>query len=94
MQLKSIIALNALAGIVVASPAPAVHAREVDLDTFVHNEKAIALQGVLNNFGPNGNLSRGAAPGVAIAGNSEIDPPCMFLLFQIRKERVMEADID
>ncbi|OQE13111.1 hypothetical protein PENFLA_c054G09582 [Penicillium flavigenum] len=78
MQLKSFVAMNALAGAAVASPAPALHARQADLGTFIQTEKSIALQGVLNNFGPNGNLSRGAAPGVAIAGNSEINPPYVY----------------
>jgi glucoamylase len=81
MHLKSFVALNALAGAAVASPAPALHPRQADLGTFIQTEKSIALQGVLNNFGPNGNLSRGAAPGGAIAGNSEINPPCMFSYF-------------
>jgi hypothetical protein len=81
MHLKSFVALNALAGAAVASPAPALHPRQADLGTFIQTEKSIALQGVLNNFGSNGNLSRGAAPGVAIAGNSEINPPCMFSYF-------------
>jgi glucoamylase len=64
MRLNAFVALNALAGVVVASPGSALHARQAaDLESFILKEKSTALQGVLNNFGPNGNLSRGAAPG-------------------------------
>ncbi|KAI9931395.1 hypothetical protein MW887_009970 [Aspergillus wentii] len=78
MLLKSLIAANAFAGAAVASPAPMLQARQDDLATYIQNEHTYALQGVLNNFGPNGNLSRGAAPGVAIAGNSETNPPYIY----------------
>ena len=74
MLLKSVFIANAIAG-AVASPA-SLHKRQ-DVNSYIEAEKPIALQGVLNNFGPNGNLSRGAAPGVSIAGNSETNPPCM-----------------
>lgn len=85
MLLKALLALNALAGAVVASPASTLYARQADLETYIQNEKTAALQGVLNNFGPDGNLSRGAAPGVAIAGNSEINPPCIFPIPEVHR---------
>lgn len=75
MLLKSVFIANAIAG-AVASPA-SLQKRQ-DVNSYIEAEKPIALQGILNNYGPNGNLSRGAAPGVPIAGNSETNPPCTF----------------
>jgi len=73
MLLKSVFFANAIAS---AVASPASFQKRQDVDSYVEAEKPIALQGILNNFGPNGNLSRGAAPGVSIAGNSETNPPC------------------
>ncbi|KAL2827221.1 Six-hairpin glycosidase-like protein [Aspergillus cavernicola] len=78
MLLKPLVALNMLAGAVVASPDSTLHAKKARLEAYIQNEKTVALQGVLNNFGPNGSLCRGAAPGVAIAGNSETNPPYIY----------------
>jgi glucoamylase len=75
MRFKSLLAVNTLAGVVVASTFN--ESGRQNANSFIQAERPIALQGVLNNFGPDGNLSHGAAPGIPIAGNSEFNPPCM-----------------
>lgn len=85
MLLKNVLVVNAVAGAAVASPPSTLHRRQ-DVNSFIQTEKPIALQGILNNFGPNGNYSRGAAPGIPVAGNSETNPPCMSSILT-RKER-------
>lgn len=74
MLLKNVLVVNAVAGAAVASPPSTLHRRQ-DVNSFIQTEKPIALQGILNNFGPNGNYSRGAAPGIPVAGNSETNLP-------------------
>ena len=43
-----------------------------DLSGFIETERAISLQGVLDNIGPDGNLSSGAAAGIVIASPSTV----------------------
>ncbi|XHF99607.1 hypothetical protein AWENTII_003105 [Aspergillus wentii] len=64
--------LNALASVVVASPA-SIHRRQ-DLETFIENERSVAQQGILNNIGPDGKLVKGAAAGIVVASPSKVDP--------------------
>lgn len=80
MLLKSIFLTNSIAG-AVASPA-SLQKRQ-DVDSYIEAEKPIALQGILSNFGPKGNLSRGATPGIPVAGNSETNPPCTLSLLHL-----------
>lgn len=80
MLLKSIFLTNSIAG-AVASPASLQ--RRQDVDSYIEAEKPIALQGILSNFGPKGNLSRGATPGIPVAGNSETNPPCTLSLLHL-----------
>jgi len=49
-----------------------------DLSSFVALERAIAIQGVLNNIGPDGSKAPGAGPGYIIASPSRDDPPCKY----------------
>ena len=41
-----------------------------DLDSFITAEKSTALQGILDNIGPNGTLSQGATAGLVVASPS------------------------
>lgn len=47
-----------------------------DIDTFVEKQRAISLQGVLNNIGPDGSKASGAGAGVIIASPSTDNPNC------------------
>ncbi|KAI1157404.1 carbohydrate-binding module family 20 protein [Nemania serpens] len=69
---KTIAQLSVLAacGIANASSLP----RPNDLETFVQKERAISLQGVLNNIGPHGSRAPGAGAGVIIASPSTVNP--------------------
>lgn len=73
---KTIAQLSVLAacGIANASSLP----RPNDLETFVQKERAISLQGVLNNIGPHGSRAPGAGAGVIIASPSTVNPNCEF----------------
>ena len=78
MTHKTLLALSTVVPAVLASPASPVHKRQVDLETFIQNEKPIARQGVLNNIGDDGKLVQGAYPGIAVASPSNGDPTnCM-----------------
>ena len=46
------------------------------LDSFIAAERAIALQGALNNIGPNGSLVPGAGAGYVVASPSTENPNC------------------
>jgi hypothetical protein len=59
-----------------ALAAPGVGLYSRDLNSFVSSEKAIALQGALNNIGPNGSLVPGAAAGLVVASPSKVNPDC------------------
>jgi hypothetical protein len=50
-----------------------------DLDSWVTAESAIALQGALNNIGPNGTKVAGAGAGFVVASPSKVNPDCKFL---------------
>lgn len=47
-----------------------------DLDSFVSSERAIALQGALNNIGPDGSEVAGASAGFVVASPSKENPNC------------------
>ncbi len=55
---------------------PSAELRGRDLNSFVASEKAIALQGALNNIGPNGSLVPGAGAGFVVASPSKVNPDC------------------
>ncbi|KAK2044146.1 family 15 glycosyl hydrolase [Colletotrichum somersetense] len=45
-----------------------------DIDTFISQQRDIALKGALNNIGPNGSLVQGASAGIVVASPSKADP--------------------
>ncbi|PBP17413.1 putative Glucoamylase P [Diplocarpon rosae] len=49
-----------------------------DLDSFVAVEREVALQGVMNNVGPDGSKAVGAGAGFVIASPSKVDPPYFY----------------
>ena len=51
-----------------------------DLTSFVAAERAVALQGALNNIGPNGSLVPGAGAGFVVASPSKVNPDCEYVL--------------
>ena len=53
--------------------------RSRDLNSFIATERAIALQGALNNIGPNGSAVPGAGAGFVVASPSKINPDCQLL---------------
>jgi hypothetical protein len=61
-----------------ASAGAAQWPQNVDVDSFVATEMAIALQGALNNIGPNGSLVPGATAGYVVASPSKVNPNCMW----------------
>ena len=63
----------ALLGQSLASPS---NIKQRDLDSFIASERAIALQGVLNNIGDKGSKAQGASKGIIIASPSKADPDC------------------
>jgi glucoamylase len=52
--------------------------RARDVNSFVAAERPIALQGALNNIGPNGSRVAGAGPFV-VASPSKVNPDCKYL---------------
>jgi glucoamylase len=71
----------------VAAPSD-IRAR--DLDSFIASERAIALQGVLNNIGPDGSKAEGAGAGFIIASPSKADPDCKYPFLPSRKSTVRD----
>lgn len=51
-----------------------------DLTSFVTTERAIALQGALNNIGPQGSKVAGAGAGFVVASPSKVNPDCKSIL--------------
>jgi glucoamylase len=70
---------SSLFGVVslLCSPGVATTLRGRDLDSFIATEKTIALQGVLNNIGPDGSQVKGAGNYI-IASPSKEDPDCEY----------------
>ena len=61
-----------------ALAAPGIGLQLRDLNAFVSSEKAIALQGALNNIGPNGSKVPGAGAGFVVASPSKVNPNCEY----------------
>ena len=57
-----------------ALPSPRITAR--DTTSFVTSERAVALQGALNNIGPAGSEVPGAGAGFVVASPSKANPNC------------------
>jgi glucoamylase len=49
-----------------------------DLNSFVASERAISLQGALDNIGPDGSKVPGAGAGFVVASPSKANPNCMY----------------
>ena len=63
-----------------AWPAAAKPPGRTTIEDFIATERAIALQGVLDNIGPNGTQVPGAGRGIVIASPSKVDPNCKSLV--------------
>lgn len=72
LSAKTITRLSVLAACSVANAR--CLPRADDLDTFVEKQRAISVQGVLNNIGPDGSKASGAGAGVIIASPSTENP--------------------
>lgn len=59
-----------------AAIANPTHVHVKALDSFITTERAIALQGVLNNIGPHGSRVPGAGAGYVVASPSTENPNC------------------
>jgi hypothetical protein len=71
--------LSALASVVpftVAAERRDLWPQSVDLERFIATERQIALQGTLNNIGPNGSMVAGAGAGFVVASPSREEPDC------------------
>jgi glucoamylase len=49
-----------------------------DLTSFITSERAVALQGALNNIGPDGSKVPGAGAGFVVASPSKANPNCKY----------------
>ncbi|KAH6627281.1 Six-hairpin glycosidase-like protein [Chaetomium sp. MPI-SDFR-AT-0129] len=63
-----------LSGLLVVQGACASASKDSSLEKYIKTERAIALQGVLDNIGPKGKKVPGAARGLVIASPSTNDP--------------------
>ena len=50
------------------------------LDEYLAFEHPVAVQGILDNIGPDGRLVPGAQAGVVVASPSTVDPDCTNML--------------
>ena len=60
--------------VLLASLAAAHQVSASSVSAFIAREQPIALQGVLNNIGPDGSLVAGAASGLVVASPSTVNP--------------------
>lgn len=69
------------------SSASVHHATHVNekLSSFIAKNRPVALQGILNNIGPDGAKVAGAGPGLVIASPSKADPDCKQTMFRTRR---------
>lgn len=82
--LRSIPLISLLCTQVLAAPSAGLQAR--DLNSFLASEKAIALQGALNNIGPNGSMVPNAGSGFVVASPNKANPNCKFRVLSIGNE--------
>lgn len=50
--------------------------RATGLDSFLQSESSVALQGALDNIGPDGSGAQGASSGIVVASPSKSNPDC------------------
>ena len=74
----SVIFLSVIALRLCQALPPILHGKRVTgtLDAFIASESPLALQGVLNNIGPNGSKAPGAGSGIVAASPSTSNPDC------------------
>lgn len=72
--------LGVVAGGLALSASLGVSAQDVDVDSFISTERPIALQGALNNIGPDGSEASGAIAGLVVASPSKANPDCEFFI--------------
>jgi len=77
MRIHAFIA--ALAATSLHGAAARLRVRQSSLPAAIENENTIALQGVLNNIGPEGSQAPGAFAGVIVASPSTEDPDCEYI---------------
>ncbi|KAL9108191.1 MAG: hypothetical protein Q9227_007046 [Pyrenula ochraceoflavens] len=70
----AVLAAVTLSSIAQAKPVRIRQSASSSLDSFIATESSVALQGVLNNLGPDGSLAPGAAPGALVASPSTENP--------------------
>ncbi|KAJ4291330.1 hypothetical protein N0V88_006334 [Collariella sp. IMI 366227] len=68
----------ALAGLLAIHGVSAAGTRGQSLERYIKTERAIALQGVLDNIGPHGAKVPGAGRGIVIASPSKVNPDYFF----------------
>lgn len=73
---RSLLTSGLALGVGVSAAVGDAWPQNVDLDSFVSSEKAIALQGALNNIGPDGSEAAGASAGFVVASPSKANPNC------------------
>ncbi|KAK0119451.1 hypothetical protein ONS95_010900 [Cadophora gregata] len=69
--------LSLLALLSISSASP-THLSPRDLNSFIESERAISLQGVKDNIGPDGAKVPGAGAGFVVASPSRVDPPYFY----------------
>ncbi len=88
LSTKSIAWLSVLAACSIANGSNLP--RTDGLDAFVKKQRAISLQSVLNNIGPDGSRVPGAGAGVIVASPSTVNPNCKFAVNIIN--HILETD--
>lgn len=75
---KTLFSVLTFATLGATTPPLAERAPTDGISKFINNEKPIALQGILANIGPDGQLCQGAASGVVIASPSTVNPDYVY----------------
>ena len=78
-KLAALVGTCTLCSTVLAKPVRVRRQASGSLDNFVATESPIALQGVLDNLGPDGSQAPGTGAGLLIASPSTENPNCEFV---------------
>ena len=81
LLIMHLLSTSAVAAYVLCSQAIIAAPTELsarDLDSFISSERDVALQGALNNIGPDGSAVPGAGAGFVVASPSKVNPNCQF----------------
>ena len=71
----------------ISQDAPCV---DEQLSNFIVKNRPVALQGILNNIGPDGAKVAGAASGLVIASPSKANPDCKQAMSQLSNQSSLE----